>query len=228
MLDSVSKLCSDHLRQRYPGLKASHARELVAAYFGYKSHAALLADKIFPVDDILDAKILIPDWYQIQVRRECLRELSSDAGQTLDILDEITEFLQAEALFTGEVWQSYDVGEYVLEEFLPQHLTPELDVELDDLISKTNSFFEDAEYDAADVEESTHGMTIRVTGTYVGISLGDSDSIDESISLEVFIHLPRWAGRIAYDEPEMDVHGVISGEADTEHRDSVLVSTNES
>jgi len=46
----LSKLCADFLRASYKSqtlgkLKASHARELVAAFFGYKSHAALLAEK---------------------------------------------------------------------------------------------------------------------------------------------------------------------------------------
>lgn len=41
-LDDVSKFLSDSLRKAFPPLKASHARELVAAFFGYKTHAALL------------------------------------------------------------------------------------------------------------------------------------------------------------------------------------------
>ncbi len=46
MDDDISKLCADFLRANHEGLRASHARELVAAFFGYKSHAALLADKL--------------------------------------------------------------------------------------------------------------------------------------------------------------------------------------
>ena len=48
-LDNISKLCSDHLREIYSSsengkFKASHAREIVAAFFGYKTHSALLFD----------------------------------------------------------------------------------------------------------------------------------------------------------------------------------------
>ena len=38
----ISKLCSDHIRMLH-NMKASHAREIVAAFFGHKSHAAYLA-----------------------------------------------------------------------------------------------------------------------------------------------------------------------------------------
>lgn len=49
-IEKLSKLCSDHLRiwmmvNRGQKIKATHAREIVAAYFRFKSHAALLHSK---------------------------------------------------------------------------------------------------------------------------------------------------------------------------------------
>lgn len=47
-MNDVSKLASDHLRSLHPDLKASHARELVAACFGFKTHASLLVYRNSP------------------------------------------------------------------------------------------------------------------------------------------------------------------------------------
>lgn len=61
----ITKACADSLRtftQNNYGiqLKSSHAHELVAAYFGYSSRAALIADKQCPIGNLKDAEIIIP------------------------------------------------------------------------------------------------------------------------------------------------------------------------
>ncbi len=73
----ISKACSDFLRSEVAAnggekLKASHARELVAAFFGYKSHAALLAEKVYPLEDLGKADVLVPDIGLIERRRNAL------------------------------------------------------------------------------------------------------------------------------------------------------------
>jgi hypothetical protein len=60
----ITKACADSLRaftQNNYGvqLKSSHAHELVAAYLGYGSRAALLADKNFPISNLAGAEIII-------------------------------------------------------------------------------------------------------------------------------------------------------------------------
>jgi len=97
----VSKLCSDFLRECYPGLKATHARELVAAYFGYKSHAALLADKANSLEFLDMAAVLVPDDYVIDERRDCLNGLPEHLPHSYKLVDDLTHFLQSEELFTG-------------------------------------------------------------------------------------------------------------------------------
>jgi len=76
----ITKLCADLLRtyvsdketrEKYSPisyvpndihLKSSHAHELIAAFFGYKSKIALLADKKYPISRLNQAKhIIIPD-----------------------------------------------------------------------------------------------------------------------------------------------------------------------
>jgi hypothetical protein len=60
----ITKACADSLRtfiQNNYGiqLKSSHAHELVAAYFGYSSRAALIADKQFSLGNLKDAELII-------------------------------------------------------------------------------------------------------------------------------------------------------------------------
>lgn len=48
-LKAASKHLADHLRAEFPGkVSSSHAHELVAAFLGFKTHAALLASEQHP------------------------------------------------------------------------------------------------------------------------------------------------------------------------------------
>ena len=210
MADDVSKLCSDFLRECYPGLKATHARELVAAYFGYKSHAALLADKANSLEFLDMAAVLVPDVYVINERRDCLNGLPEHLPHSYKLVDELTQFLQSEELFTGEVWECADIGDFMIDEYLPEHLSPDLDIELEKVVASTNAVFEEISYERADVEETQNSVTIIVTGSYSGYSLDDNDFSGDLIDMEITVHLARCAGHIAFEEPEIDVVGTVN------------------
>lgn len=84
MQRDISRLCADTLRtlaiEKYDTkLKAAHAHELVAAYFGYRSKNALLADKKHPISALPQAEtvVMMPDEF-FDRRRMSLQELSSD------------------------------------------------------------------------------------------------------------------------------------------------------
>lgn len=73
----IAKICADSLRNFVNNnhgikLRASHAHELVAAYFGYKSRAALLADAKYPLTSLQEAQIIVmaPDAFIDQRRNE--------------------------------------------------------------------------------------------------------------------------------------------------------------
>ena len=64
MNPEITKACADSLRAFTENnygiqLKSSHAHELVSAFFGYSSRAALLADKKCPIGNLNDAEIII-------------------------------------------------------------------------------------------------------------------------------------------------------------------------
>lgn len=103
----ISKLCADSLRtfskEQYDiKLKAAHAHELVAAYFGYKSRNGLLADNKYPVSNLSQSKIIvmIPDEF-IDKRRESLSELPSELPDSYTLGEAVYS-----ALFDDRWWSS--------------------------------------------------------------------------------------------------------------------------
>jgi len=213
----ISKYCADYLRESYEGLKASHAHELVAAFFGYKSRAALLADKANSLDYLDQAQVLVPDSSVMHERLRDLNGLPQGLPHSGRLVDDMVQFLQTEELFTGEVWDCLDIGEYVMEEFLPAKVSPELDLELEDITKPINAFFEEISYDHCEVEETNSTVSVTVRGTYSGYSM-DDDPVDDDpvIDLEISVYLRRCAGRISFDEPEVFVEGTLRSAGEEE------------
>lgn len=65
-MQPITKLCADSLRsftQDTYGitLKASHAHELIAAFLGYNTKAALLADTKYPISNLEKAEFIVFD-----------------------------------------------------------------------------------------------------------------------------------------------------------------------
>jgi hypothetical protein len=211
MADNVSKICADHLRECYPGLKSSHAHEVVAAFFGYKSHAALLADKRFSADDVDLATILIPDEFIVAERLRDLKDLPERLPLAGFLVDNLVRMLTDDGIFEGEIWDGFDVGEYVMENYLPANLNENLEFELEDVIASSNAYFEEICYDESDVVETQSFLTVTVLGTYQGYWLESKNDDEEEpvIDLEVTVTLKRCAGRISFEEPEVDVVGTL-------------------
>lgn len=104
-----------------------------------------------------------------------------------------------------------------MEEYLPAHLSPELDIELDELTKPLNAFFEEISYDDCHVTETDFGVTVTVSGTYTGYWLDDNEHSDEPvIDLEISVYLRRCSGSISFEEPEIDVLGTLKKDDDTD------------
>src|SRR5580693_8845850 len=109
MVIDVSKACADYLRAQYLSqtgnkLKATHAHELTAAFFGYQSRAALLAENEHPVSDLKYAKVLAPNIALMEQRRRHLSGLPQDLPSSKDLAIDIAKFLESQGAFSGEVW----------------------------------------------------------------------------------------------------------------------------
>lgn len=83
MQQDITKLCADNLRTFTNDnfgikLKASHAHELVAVFFGYKSRAALLTDTHHPLDNLRQAEFIIFDPSTTDFANQRLKDFQYD------------------------------------------------------------------------------------------------------------------------------------------------------
>ncbi len=104
---SIPKFCADSLRtfseEKYNvKLKAAHAHELAAAYMGYKSKIALVADKKYPVSNLPQSAIVVmmPDAF-IDQRRKNLTGLPSELPDSYTLGEAVYS-----ALFDDKWWSS--------------------------------------------------------------------------------------------------------------------------
>src|SRR5690606_17794842 len=105
--DDITKLCAASLpaftlKNYGIQIKSAHAHELVAAYFGYKSRAPLLADTKRPICNLPLASILVmvPDSF-IDQRRQELQGLSPELPDSYKLGEGVYV-----PLFAGNVWTS--------------------------------------------------------------------------------------------------------------------------
>lgn len=107
----ITKACADSLRAIILNnyniqLKSSHAHELVAAYFGYASRAALLADKKCPVENLNDAEIFImaPQSLLVEQRLKTLGNLHSELPSSDILADTIYKAIANNEQLSGKLW----------------------------------------------------------------------------------------------------------------------------
>ena len=195
MKQDISKFCADSLRtsstETYDiKLKAAHAHELVAAFFGYSSKNALLADRKYPVNNLDRAEIvvMISDDFIDQRRKEL-------QGLSLELPDSYT---LGEAvygpLFTDEWWVS-PYPPFRSFEKLAKFL-----VENNDAYQEVFKFYRDIPvHHYVDIKPSENDVRLSVihsTRTSTGEMLGHG---------ETTINLPRIAGRIGFSKPQVSV-----------------------
>lgn len=189
----ISKLCADSLRQlaqeRYgTKLKAAHAHELVAAFFGYRSKNALLADSNHPISALAQAEILVmmPDEF-FNKRRMSLEGLSSDLPDNAVLFKAIHSAL-------------------VANEWLESPFPPFSD--FDNLVKSLLA--RSSQYDAAfkfhreypfdhfvTIEDGEDLVLLTVVHAYAP---QNDEALAEGYTT---ITLPRVAGRIGYGAPEL-------------------------
>ncbi len=214
MNTDLSKLCADFLRASYTyqtsgKLKASHARELVAAFFGYKSHAALIVEKIYPLNNLEDAAIFIPDIPLIEQRRSCLSELPDDVLKPSALAELLSNFLQEEEYFGGDIWLYDSLESYIMEVLLIEDVT--ISNALSDMMAETNASFEDFPYyENARIKDTREALEVTVSGKLQGTPLDDKFFCGDTINMGVRVTLPRIAGKRGFLDFEINVGGAVN------------------
>jgi len=215
MSTDLSKLCADFLRQKHASLspeklKASHARELVAAFFGYKSHAALMAEKAYPLQRLEEAYIFIPDLPLLEDRRVKLNDLPANLISSMNIAKLLSDFLSNEGLCGGNVWLYDSLESYITDVFLPDSQSL-IDDELSGVMAETNAgFFDTPYYDDVKIHDGDDELIITASAQYKGEPLDDKPFCGDTIDMGVQITLPRIAGKRGFYDFELEVGGSIN------------------
>jgi hypothetical protein len=108
----ITKRCADSLRSFSESkfgiqIKSSHAHELVAAYMGYSSRAALLADSTCPITNLRQADILVlTPTAPIKERRKELKGLPEDLPY--DIAEGVYLPLYDEKWILHKIWPTFE------------------------------------------------------------------------------------------------------------------------
>ena len=200
MRRDIPKLCADSLRalakDKYGiKLKAAHAHELVAAYMGYRSKNALLADKKFPIENLAKAElvVMVPD-EAIDQRRQALEGLSTELPDSYTLGEAVYG-----PLFSDEWWGS--------------KLPPFRGFDKLAKVLLTNSPQYDAAFPFHRNIPTDHFVSVEAAEDYVQLTVVHAHSPEDEDSLAhgyTTITLPRVAGRIGYGAPKL-MPTVLSG-----------------
>ncbi len=215
MSNDISKLCADFLRETYTSqtgnkLKASHARELIAAFFGYKSHAALIARQKYPLDSLEDAGILIPDIPLLDKRKSCLNGLPEDLFPSMELASSLCDFLTDEGLFGGDAWLYESLENYVMEVLLIDSDSLICD-ELSGVMAETNAAFEDFPYyEDPKVVDTGDSLEITVSGNHKGRTLDDKPFCGDTIKFAAKVILYRVAGKRGFQDFDIEAGGSVN------------------
>ncbi|WP_411132479.1 hypothetical protein AAFX34_09860 [Vibrio vulnificus] len=211
----LSKLCADFLRQNHASqstetLKASHARELVAAFFGYKSHAALIAEKTYPLARLQDAYIFIPDISLMNDRRSKLNGLPNDLNPSIDLAKLLSDMLSEEGLCGGDVWLYDTLETYIVEVLLPDCQSL-IDDQLSGAMAETNAGSFDAPYyDDVQIEDRGDELVAIAKAQYKGEPLDDKPFCGDTLDIVVQVTLPRMAGKRGFYDFELEAGGCVN------------------
>lgn len=196
MQHDITKLCADSLRaftQDYYGikLKASHAHELVAAFFGYQSRAALLADTAHPLSNLPKASIIVLcPTEPINQRRQNLQDLSPDLPDTYMLAEGAYLGLISEKLLLGKPWPTFELlATFLADQYLRQQ--------------NMERVYRAATGEGVKVEFEHDSVHLRVLRFY---QLPREEGGVHEVNIITTIKLTRVAAHIGYAGPEISVN----------------------
>lgn len=206
-MSSFSKICADHLRafsnSHSIKLKSGHAHELNAAFWGYKSRAAMLADTLSSIENLAQTQflVLMPSSF-IDDRRKCLEDLPSDLPDTYTLGEEIFAKLISEEKFSFRVFPSWaHFAEAATAEYLKKQGS---------LILSQNFRHENASI-IFNKPLYEFNPKVEITGSEVQLIVSNryyfSNNISflGSIDIKIAIKLHRVAGYIGYANAEISL-----------------------
>jgi hypothetical protein len=197
----ITKACADSLRtftQKNYGiqLKSSHAHELVAAYFGYSSRAALIADQECPIGTLRDAELIVLNHptLRIEQRLKTLTNLPSGLPSSDILAAAIYETITANEQLLGKVWTDFKemaIAYAAHRVFYNEKMMRMIGID---------GGFDQRELDwLIQVDIKTMETDVLMTVTYDYPAKAKKPSRHASVA----VTLPRIAGNIGYGEPKV-------------------------
>lgn len=190
----ISKAISNFLREKY-SLGASHAREVTAAFLGYKSHSAYLADNDesnYTLDGISD---LIPDIDGLEKRIEKIANLPT-LPASRELAQAIGDDLKAQNAFRGTVLVARDLEEFesLMWTYLKENVTLEDELSGEMAMTNANGFME--YYNEVKVSSDISEIFVEASGTFTGENDDDRDKPNHGevidFSLKLRFELRAW------------------------------------
>jgi hypothetical protein len=209
---SHHKGCADVLRANYYNLTdnklgSGHAHELVAAFFGYKTAAALQAERRFTLTRLGQAEILIPALDIMDARIATLSGLPSDLPAVDTLVAWLCAHLKDQGHVTGEIWRSRptsdDVDAFIQAD--PLRIEDALAGE----IATTNAYFDEVYVEACAFLPDEDALVVTVEGALNGENDEDRAFHGDKIAFTTVMTFERVAGRIGYRRPEMETTGSV-------------------
>lgn len=197
----ITKSCADSLRtftQNNYGiqLKPTHAHEIVAAYFGYSSRAALLADKKCPVETLKDAELIILNHPMRRIEQRLKTLVNLPAGlPSRDILAAtIYETITTAEKLSKNVWTDFKEMAVAYAEDRVFHNEKMM------RLMGIDYGFDQRDLDwLIQVDIKTVETDVVMTVTYDYPAMAKKPSRHASVA----VTLPRIAGNIGYGEPKV-------------------------
>jgi hypothetical protein len=184
-------------------LKSTHAHELVAAFFGYKSKAAMQADNLCSIENISQAHILVltPSSF-IEERRKCLEDLPSDLSDSHKLNEELSGFLVSQCKHSDIFFKSWKhLAEAFTTEYLQKNRRMILSVNFWPSEITSNIFNKPLDEFNPKIEATDNGTKLIVTNRYEGLYHSQSQSIEVAMAIELY----RIAGHIGYAKAEISL-----------------------
>jgi hypothetical protein len=199
-MEHVTKICADSLRSHLQDnynieLKPTHAHELVAAYFGYKSYAALREDKNAHINNLPQAEIIVmsPGNF-IDQRRQELQGLPNGLPDSYKLGEPVYA-----TLFSNKWWKSM-YPPFRSFENLARYI-----VESDDSFQQTFKFHKNLPmHHILDEKAIKTDMLLTVWHCH---EISSEEVVSDG---KTTIKLPRMSGHIGYGNPQVYVE-VLTG-----------------
>jgi len=197
----ITKACADSLRvftQNNYGipLKSSHAHELVAAYFGYSSRAAMLSDDERPICNLTNAELIILNHptHRIEQRLKTLANLPLGLPSSDILAAPIDKTIVTNEKLPGKVWTDFKEMAIAYAEDRVFHNEKMM------RMIGIDGGFDQRELDwLIQVNIKTEDTNVLMTVTYDYPAKAKKPMRHASVA----VTLPRISGNIGYGEPQV-------------------------